>query len=203
MKAITSANSPLYANAPSTCFSVDTNSKKLNSLGSSKIPTSTHLPALRMVSMASLAVCLLPMHSKLTSAPSPAVRVRISARASHWLGSSTTVAPTSRALALRAEDISRAITCAAPAALAHMMVHRPMVPAPTTTTVWPSKLPAFFTACMPTASGSISAPASAGKPCGSRYSRLAGTLTSSAKAPLFIRPVKARRSQMLYRPWVQ
>ncbi len=110
--------------------------------------------------MASLAVCLLPMHSKLTSAPSPPVRARISPRASHREGSSTWLAPTSRALALRAEDISRAITCAAPAARAHMMVHRPMVPAPTTTTFCPSRLPAFFTACMPTASGSISAPAS-------------------------------------------
>ncbi len=47
-----------------------------------------------------------------------------------------------------------------------MMVLRPMVPAPTTTTFCPSRLPAFFTACMPTASGSISAPASLGNPAG-------------------------------------
>ncbi|MNY42254.1 hypothetical protein D3C86_1771240 [compost metagenome] len=99
---------------------------------------------------------------------------------------------------MRAADISRAMMRVAPAALAHMMVHRPMVPAPTTTTVWPSRLPAFFTACMPTASGSISAPASLGKPSGRRYSRLAGTLTNSAKAPLFISPVKARFSHRLY-----
>ncbi|MNT44260.1 hypothetical protein D3C72_1807780 [compost metagenome] len=90
------------------------------------------------------------------------------AMASHWLGSMTSLAPTSSALALRAEDISRAMIRAAPAARAHMMVHRPMVPAPTTTTVWSSRLPAFFTACMPTASGSISAPASLGNPSGRR-----------------------------------
>ncbi|MNO09704.1 hypothetical protein D3C81_2330600 [compost metagenome] len=51
------------------CFSVATISKKLNSLGSSKMPTITQRPALRITSMASLAVALWPMHSKDTAAP--------------------------------------------------------------------------------------------------------------------------------------
>ena len=84
-----------------------------------------------------------------------------------------------------------------------MIVHRPIVPAPTTTTVCPTMLPAFFTACSPTASGSISAPASVGKSSGSLYSNSAGTFTYSANAPLFISPVNARFSQMLYSPCLQ
>ena len=47
------------------------------------------------------------------------------------------------------------------------------------------------------------APASVGKSSGSLYSNSAGTFTYSANAPLFISPVNARFSQMLYSPCLQ
>ena len=74
----------------------------------------------------------MPAHSNATSAPAPPVRSRTASPTSVSVGSSTTSAPATVALALRAAAGSTEITCPAPVAFSEATVTRPIGPAPKT-----------------------------------------------------------------------
>src|SRR5690606_23839903 len=126
---------------------------------SSRNPTRTAVPPGLVSSHVGLTAPRTPEHSNTTSPPRPPVN---SATAAAATSGAQLVAPNDSASARRSGTGSTARTPTVPAPRATWATSRPITPAPTTTTVWPTRSPALLTALAATETGSANAATSVG-----------------------------------------
>ncbi|HEX2086484.1 MAG TPA: hypothetical protein VHF89_12430 [Solirubrobacteraceae bacterium] len=152
-------------------------------------PTRPTAPPGRAMRIAVSTAAPWPTHSSTECTPSPPVSSRTRSTASSPRSDTTSVAPYSRASAMRSGWRPMMMICSAPSRLAAMTAHSPTAPSPTTAARFPGATAATTAAWwpVPMTSDSVSSDgmSASSSPTGSGYSvpSASGTRSASAWAP--------------------